>query len=192
VTGVHSFFPRGSHVSPVQMWILLILSEGPNYGYKVIQRLEAMFAGYWRPKAGTIYPALEKLSRGGYISGKVEHRADGPDRRYYTITEKGEQALRSGIRRWSRLMEYLEVYGERHRAIRRFRDQLDRERLGELFTRLGASFKRGTFDLSEAIPSLQPETIELAEPLKVKFLYAHENGGLEIEIEVEWSPTNST
>lgn len=180
--------PRESEISPVQMWLLLVLSEGPNYGYNVIQRLDRMFSGYWKPKAGTVYPALDKLAERELISGKVEHREDGPERKYYTITERGEVVLKSGMDRWSRLMEHIEVYGERHRAIRKLRVQTDREQLGDIFIKLGESFKRGEFDISEPIPSIEPEKIELTEPLVFKFLYAHDNGGLEFEIEVEWSP----
>lgn len=40
--------PKEPDVSSAQMWILLVLSEGPNYGYNVIQRLSEMFLGYAR------------------------------------------------------------------------------------------------------------------------------------------------
>ena len=188
---MHSLLPRESDVSPVQMWLLLVLSEGPNYGYNVIQRLDEMFAGYWRPKAGTIYPALEKLSEKGLIEGRVEHRDDAPDRKYYSITERGEEALRRGMDRWSRLMEHIEVYGERHRAIRKFRARMRREEASHMLRRLGDAIKKGTFDVSEAIPSLEPEIINLIEPLEMKFLYAYVEDGLEIEIEIEWSKKGS-
>lgn len=186
-SALHSLF-RGSNVSPVQLWILLVISEGPNYGYNVIQQLEKMFAGYWKPKAGTIYPALEKLSEKDLITGETRHREEGPDRRYYTITEKGKQALRHGINQSSKVIEHIELYGERHRTIRRFQEKTDREKLGDFFIKLGESFKRETFDLSTISPAIEPEIIRLVEPIKLKFLYAHENSGLEIEIEVEWSP----
>ena len=182
-----SIFPRESDISPAQIWLLLILSEGPNYGYNVIQRLDKMFSGYWKPKAGTIYPALEKLADRGLILGKLEHREYGPERKYYTITERGEDVLKTGMDRWSRLMEHIEVYGERHRAICKLREKLSREEVGELFTNLGAAIREGSFDVSKPIPKLAPFSIEMVEPLDFKFLYAHEEDGFEIEIEVEWS-----
>ncbi len=70
--------PRESGISPVQMWILFILSDGPDYGYKLIQRLDKLFAGHWKPKPGTIYPALDKLAQDGYVSRIHEHREEGP------------------------------------------------------------------------------------------------------------------
>lgn len=178
-------------MSPVQMWILLILSEGPNYGYNVIQRLDEMFSGFWTPRAGTVYPALEKLMDQGLITGRVEHREEAPERRYYTITPSGERALRQGMDRWGTMMEYIEEYGERHRAIRKGRADMSREELGELLVNLGGSIKRGELEASGHLPEMQPETIRFTEPLVYKFLYAYIEGGREIEIEIEWAQKDS-
>ena len=183
--------PREQGVSPVQMWILLILSDGPNYGYNLIQRLGEMFWGLWKPKAGTVYPALEKLMEQGLITGKVEHREEAPERRYYTITVNGEYALKQGMDKWGLMMEYIEEYGERHRAIRKGKADMSREELGKLLINLGEAVKRGQLEVSGHIPNIQPETIRFTEPLVYKFLYAFIEGGREIEIEIEWTQRNS-
>jgi PadR family transcriptional regulator PadR len=179
--------PREQGVSPVQMWILLILSDGPNYGYNVIQRLDEMFSGFWKPKAGTVYPAMEKLREGGQITVRVEHRDDAPDRRYYTITPKGEKALRSGMDRWGTMIEYIEEYGERHRAIRKGDAEMTREELGDLLIGFGESLKKGEVDTADHLPTMKPETMRFPERLVYKFLYAYIEGGREIEIEIEWA-----
>jgi DNA-binding PadR family transcriptional regulator len=183
--------PREQGVSPVQMWILLILSEGPNYGYNVIQRLDEMFSGFWKPKAGTIYPAIEKLMDGGLVSVRVEHREDAPDRHYYTITLVGERALRVGMDRWGTMMDYIEEYGERHRAIRKGNAEMTREELGNLLIRFGESLKWGEVEASEHLPEMKPENIRFPERLVYKFLYAYIEGGREIEIEIEWEQKNT-
>lgn len=185
---MHSFMPRGNRISPVQFWIMLVLSEGPNYGYRIIQRLRRMFGGYWEPKAGTIYPALERLSGASLISSRVEHRDDALDRRYYTMTEKGEGVLREAVMRRSKVMEHIEAYGEAHRAIRRFRGSLSRDELGDLLIKMGEGLRSGPFDVSEVLPSLEAVVVEPTEPLQVKFLYAWEDGKLEVELEFEWTP----
>jgi PadR family transcriptional regulator PadR len=179
--------PREQGVSPVKMWILLILSEGPNYGYNVIQRLDEMFSGFWKPKAGTVYPAMEKLMERRLISERVEHRDDAPDRHYYTITKAGEKALRSGMDRWGTMIEYIEEYGERHRAIRKGEAEMTREELGDLLVGFGESLKRGEVDTSDHLPAMKPEKMRFPERLVYKFLYAYIEGGREIEIEIEWA-----
>ena len=179
--------PREQRVSPVQMWILLILSEGPNYGYSVIQRLDEMFSGFWKPKAGTVYPAIEKLMESGLISGRVEHREDASDRHYYMITPKGQHALRVGMDRWGTMMEYIEEYGERHRAIRKGSAEMTREELGGLLMKFGESLKRGEVEISDHLPEMKPEKMRFPKQLVYKFLYAYIEGGREIEIEIEWA-----
>ncbi len=169
------------------MWILLVLSEGPNYGYNVIQRLDDMFVGMWKPKAGTVYPAIEKLLEGGLITVRVEHRDDAPDRHYYTITPKGEKSLRQGMDRWGTMIEYIEEYGERHRAISKGNAEMTREELGDLLVRFGESLKKGEVDVMDHLPSMKQETMRFPDRLVYKFLYAYIEGGREIEIEIEWA-----
>jgi DNA-binding PadR family transcriptional regulator len=168
------------------MWLLFILSDGPDYGYNLIQRLDRMFSGYWKPKAGTIYPALEKLTNEGLVTRSHEHRDEGPDRRNYTITPLGEGALRNGMDRWSQVMEHVELYGERHRALRRLKKEFSRRELGDILFKLGKSIKGSSFDVSEVVPDLEPMRIEIPDKAVFKFVYAPEGKGMEIEIELEW------
>jgi len=185
---MHRLIPGGDRISPVQFWILLALSSGPNYGYSIIQQLKRMFGGYWEPKTGTIYPALEKLNKASLISSRVMHRDDAPDRRYYTITEKGNAVLSETVRRWSSVMEHIEEYGEAHRAIRLFRGNLSKTEMGNLLITMGEGLKKGQFDVSELLPDLEAAKVTPTEPLQVKFLYAWEDGNLEVELEFEWTP----
>jgi PadR family transcriptional regulator PadR len=181
-----TILPRESGISPVQMWLLFVLSDGPDYGYNLIQRLDRMFSGYWKPKAGTIYPALDKLTNNGFVSRSHEHREEGLDRRYYTITPRGDEALKKGMGRWSQVMEHVELYGERHRALRRLKMEMTRNELSDVIVRLGESMRETSFDVSDALPTLESMQIELPEQLMFKFLYAPEGEGMEIELELEW------
>lgn len=178
--------PRETEISPVQMWLLFILSDGPDYGYNLIQRLDKLFAGHWKPKAGTIYPALDKLTQEGYVTRSHEHREEGPDRRNYTITPRGEESLRGGMERWGKVMEYVELYGERHRAIRKLRSEMTREAAGNILIRLGEGIKEGGFDVSDTLPNLEPLKVVIPSQTMFKFVYAPEGDGFEIEVEVEW------
>jgi DNA-binding PadR family transcriptional regulator len=170
------------------MWILLVLSDGPDYGYNLIQRLDEMFAGYWKPKAGTIYPALEKLEELGLVTRTTEHKEEGIERRYYTIKESGEEVLKRGMDRWSRVMEHVELYGERHHAIRSYRAKESHIKVGEALIKLGESVKQGGFDLSEVIVDLEPEQATITDPVSFRFVYAYEGESLEIEMELSWKP----
>jgi hypothetical protein len=131
---------------------------------------------------------LERLTDESLLSSRVEHRDDAPDRRYYTITEKGQEKLTEAVMRWSKMMEHIEVYGDAHRAIRQFRGSLSRDEMGTLLIMMGEGLRKGLFDVSELLPLLEAEIVEPTDPLEVKFLYAWENGNLEIDLEFEWKP----
>jgi amphi-Trp domain-containing protein len=186
VSSLTTILPRESGISPVQMWLLFVISDGPDYGYNLIQRLDRMFSGYWKPKAGTIYPALDKLTNEGFVSRSHEHREEGLDRRNYTIRPQGEAALKKGMGRWSQVMEHVELYGERHRALRRLKKEMPRKEVADALIRLGESIKENSINVSDVLPALESMEIEMPEQVMFKFLYAPEGEGMEIEIELEW------
>ena len=67
--------------------LLDILKEGPRHGYEIINGLEGLFRGY-RPSPGSVYPALQMLEEGGYLTSE---KVDG--RKVYTITLMGINLL---------------------------------------------------------------------------------------------------
>jgi PadR family transcriptional regulator PadR len=62
---------KGMKVGAVSLWPLLLLAERPMYGYEIIKELEKKFSGYWKPKTGTIYPALEKLEKNKSVTRRL-------------------------------------------------------------------------------------------------------------------------
>src|SRR5438445_13396097 len=85
--------PRGMKIGAVSLWLLLLLSEKPMYGYELIRELEKRFSGHWKPKTGTIYPAFERLEQAGLVTSRIELRDDGLDRKHYALTRKGRIEL---------------------------------------------------------------------------------------------------
>jgi DNA-binding PadR family transcriptional regulator len=66
--------------------ILDVLAEGPKHGYEIITALEQRRG--IRPSAGSIYPTLQLLEDGGFVSSE---QVDG--KRIYTMTESGRALL---------------------------------------------------------------------------------------------------
>jgi len=180
---------RGMKVGAVSLWLLLLLSERPMYGYEIKRELEKKFAGYWKPKTGTIYPALEKLEQTGLVTSQVEFRDGAPDRKHYALTEKGGKELEQSMAYWTRMTEVLENYWEAHQAIFRHKAEISKSNLARLFTSLGEAFKDSrTVELVKLFPSAKKIAMKQPlEPIELKFLYAKENGDKqEIHIEIEW------
>jgi PadR family transcriptional regulator PadR len=80
--------------------LLSLISQKPIYGYQIIKEMESKSNGYFQFKEGTLYPALHRLERAGFIKGKWEKLPSGQERRYYYLQEKGEKALEDRLETW--------------------------------------------------------------------------------------------
>ena len=78
--------PRGD----IKYILLALLAEQPRHGYELIKELEARYGGFWKPSPGSVYPTLQLLEEGGYLTSE---QLEG--KRVYTITESGRQLLAS-------------------------------------------------------------------------------------------------
>ncbi|MEM0128342.1 MAG: helix-turn-helix transcriptional regulator [Thermoplasmatales archaeon] len=72
--------------------ILTMVKDGPIYGNQVSNMISEKTGGSWKPGAGSIYPALNRLKRRGMIERYEEN-----GRAMYRITDKG-QVMISKIR----------------------------------------------------------------------------------------------
>jgi PadR family transcriptional regulator, regulatory protein PadR len=184
--------PRGMKVGAVSLWLLLVLSEKPMYGYEVIRELEKRFSGYWKPKTGTVYPAIQKLEQNGLVTSHIDFPDELPDRKHYALTVKGHEELSQSMTYWTKMSEVLENYREVHESLARHKVETDRKEVSRALMTLSSGFKDGKIVLSEFFPVENDMVIEPTEPLKFKFLYAKENQKLEIHMEIEWLPKGST
>jgi PadR family transcriptional regulator PadR len=80
--------------------VLHAIARGYEYGFDVIDETAL--------PSGTVYPALSRLERDGYVRSEWEDheaaRADKrPPRRYYRITAPGVRALDAALKRYRAL-----------------------------------------------------------------------------------------
>jgi PadR family transcriptional regulator PadR len=83
-----------------ELALLYLISEVPRYGYNIIKELEKRTTGYFKLKGGTIYPALQRLETNGLVKSGHQQITELQTRRYYQITEKGEQFLAKRLAEW--------------------------------------------------------------------------------------------
>ncbi|MGN6188227.1 MAG: PadR family transcriptional regulator [Conexibacter sp.] len=72
----------------VRTAVLLLLAEEPRNGYQIMQALEELSRGTWRPSAGSIYPALQLLEDEGLIRSE---QVDG--RKLLHVTDAGRKVV---------------------------------------------------------------------------------------------------
>jgi DNA-binding PadR family transcriptional regulator len=72
-----------------KLFLLRVLRTQPMHGYEIMKFLEERSHGFYKPSAGSIYPALRGLVRKGHAAV-----AGGNGRNVYRITAKGKAFLR--------------------------------------------------------------------------------------------------
>lgn len=78
--------------------ILKIISREPTYGYAIAVTLRE--GGFSDLTEGTLYPLLLRLERKGLIRAEYRAGHGGPSRKYYTLTEDGQQYLQEFMTAW--------------------------------------------------------------------------------------------
>jgi DNA-binding PadR family transcriptional regulator len=73
---------KGGRRGWLRPWILSIVSRSPKNGAEIMDEIEKMSWGGWRPSPGSIYPLLEEMTKDGLIQKKDNGR--------YEITEGGK------------------------------------------------------------------------------------------------------
>src|SRR5947199_1231007 len=58
----------------LRMWTLSRISRSPKNGAEVVDAIEQMTQGWWRPSPGSIYPLLADLEREGLIQKRAAAR----------------------------------------------------------------------------------------------------------------------
>ncbi len=83
--------------------ILSLLSRRAMYGYEIVATVKEETGGVFEWKAGSLYPSLHKMEKGGLIHGQWEGEPDSRQRKYYHLTEAGQTALAEKAKSWSQL-----------------------------------------------------------------------------------------
>jgi DNA-binding PadR family transcriptional regulator len=77
--------------------LLGLLAIEPMSGYDLGLMIRGSVGHFWNESYGQIYPNLKKLEKGGFVSSKTERRKGKPERRVYSITERGRERLREWL-----------------------------------------------------------------------------------------------
>jgi PadR family transcriptional regulator PadR len=81
--------------------VLAVISKEPVYGYELSKKLQ--FVGLPDVSEGTVYPVLLRLQKNDLIYGEMRPSESGPNRKYYSLTPKGIQALEIITNEWQQL-----------------------------------------------------------------------------------------
>jgi len=86
--------------------ILLIINKKPSYAPDIIKGLkEAQLIVV----EGTLYPLLTRLKNSDLLSYLWEESTQGPPRKYYMLTQKGEEILNELNKAWEEIRQTIET-----------------------------------------------------------------------------------
>jgi len=87
--------------------VLNLLHRGPSHGYEMVQTMKHIEG--LQIREGNIYPILARLQTDGLVAGYSEPSTDGPPRKYFKLTEMGQNALGDMNEHWDQLIKSLEL-----------------------------------------------------------------------------------
>jgi len=92
----------------LEMMILKVVSSESHHGWGIGQRLEHMSDGVFEVNQGSLYPALQRLLRKGWITAEWRRTENGRRARYYRTTGSGARQLEKERETWARQVRAVE------------------------------------------------------------------------------------
>ena len=77
-----------------------IVALGPVHGYGISLRIRQISKEVLQVQQGSLYPALHRLEKRGWLDGRWVEKDGHRRRRYYRLTRAGRKVLASQLRGW--------------------------------------------------------------------------------------------
>lgn len=87
----------------LDLLILQITALGPVHGYTIAQRLHQISRETLHVPQGSLYPALHRLEKRGWLRAEWRTTDTGRDAKFYVLTPAGRRQLEAERAEWGRL-----------------------------------------------------------------------------------------
>jgi PadR family transcriptional regulator, regulatory protein PadR len=91
--------PQGT----LDLLILKTIALGPQHGWAISERVQQMSSDALQVKQGSLYPALHRLERRGWIKAHWSVTENNRRAKYYKLTGRGLKQLENQTDSWRRL-----------------------------------------------------------------------------------------
>jgi PadR family transcriptional regulator PadR len=91
--------PQGT----LDLLILKAVALGPQHGWAISERIQQISSNVLRVQQGSLYPALHRLERRGWIQARWGTSENNRRAKYYQLTRSGRKRLDDGQELWNRL-----------------------------------------------------------------------------------------
>jgi PadR family transcriptional regulator, regulatory protein PadR len=91
--------PQGT----LDLLILKTIALAPQHGWAISDRVQQMSSDALQIKQGSLYPALHRLERRGWIKASWNVTENNRRAKYYALTRRGRKQLETQTESWRRL-----------------------------------------------------------------------------------------
>lgn len=92
----------------IEFCVINVLSNSESYGYEIVAQLKALEV--MDVTESTVYPVLSRLKNDGYLKVRSKPSNSGPPRRYFSLTQIGQQRLEQMNTYWDLLNESIDTF----------------------------------------------------------------------------------
>ncbi len=95
----HIDLPQGT----LDLLILRTLALAPQHGWAISERLRQMSSDVLRIQQGSLYPALHRLERRGWVKARWGTSENNRRAKYYQLTRRGRLRLEANQDAWEKM-----------------------------------------------------------------------------------------
>jgi PadR family transcriptional regulator, regulatory protein PadR len=87
----------------LDMLILRVVANGPIHGYGISLRIRQISKEVLNVQQGSLYPALHRLEKRGWLVAAWGDSENGRDAKFYSLSAQGRRQLAKEEQNWNRL-----------------------------------------------------------------------------------------
>jgi transcriptional regulator len=87
----------------LDLMILKVVALGPVHGYGIAQRIRQISKDVLQVQQGSLYPALHRLEKRGWLAADWGESDNGRQAKFYKLSAKGRKQLAEEHETWNRL-----------------------------------------------------------------------------------------
>ena len=87
----------------LDLLILKVVALGPVHGYGISQRSRQISSSVLQVQQGSLYPALHRLEKRGWLVADWGESDNGREAKFYRLSAKGRKQLAEEEETWNRL-----------------------------------------------------------------------------------------
>jgi PadR family transcriptional regulator, regulatory protein PadR len=93
----------------LDMLILKVVALGPIHGYGISQRIRQISNDVLSVQQGSLYPALHRLEKRGWLTADWGESENGRQAKFYRLSAKGRRQLTMEEETWRRLAQAIQL-----------------------------------------------------------------------------------